>query len=277
MTSRTRDSQRAARSAQERRNASRTPAIYRGPGADFSAERPLPQQVNTRRPLPWRLFSGLLAASLVVILAVFFSADVFYVRSIAVSDLEYLSDREIFALSGIAGVHIFWVDPDEVRRNVLQSPSVADAQVSVGWGAPMVQISVQEREPAVVWEQAGIRTWVDVQGRVMRERSERDDLLRIAADTLMDGPPGGMVSRDVVTGALQIQALRPELTELRFHPDYGLGFTDPQGWQVWLGVGGDMREKLDIYAGLIADLQRRGTIPRAVYVINPDRPWISTF
>lgn len=279
MASSTRETRRAARPASERsRSSGRNPAIYRGQNASVdTGERPAPQQVNNRSNVPWRLFSGLIVASLIILLAVFFATDVFYVHSVSVGGLEYLNDREVFALSGIAGVHIFWIDPQQVRQNLLQSPSIADAQVNIGWGSPMVQLIVEEREPALVWEQAGIATWVDVNGRVMRQRADRRDLLRISADTLMDGPPGASVSTDVIAGALQLQTLLPDLHMLRYHPDFGLGFNDSRGWEVWLGIGSGMPEKLALYGDIIEDAVSRGVTPRAVYIINPDRPWISTF
>ena len=104
-----------------------------------------------------------------------------------------------------------------MRKAVLRSPTIADATVTVGWPPNMVQIIVQEREPAVVWDQAGVPTWVDIQGRVMLQREERPDLVRIVAED-SDGPlgPNVQVPLDVVTGALQLKALRPNIDVLRY-------------------------------------------------------------
>jgi cell division septal protein FtsQ len=267
------------RGAQDKKQQGRAPAIYRGPNTPPSTagDRPELQQVRTGMAMPWRLFSGLIVAGLLVVLFLFFGTDAFFVRSISVGGLNYLNDREVFALSGIAGEHVFWVDPAAVRENLLRSPTIADANVIVGWGNPMVTIEIEEREPALVWQQAGIAVWVDVNGRVMRQRGDRSDLLTISVDSLMDGPPGGGVDPSVVTGALQIQALLPQVSTLRYHPDYGLGFNDSRGWEAWFGVGGGMPEKISIYNALVNDLSRRGIAVRAIFVINPDRPWISTF
>jgi cell division septal protein FtsQ len=274
MATRTRENRRAERQA---RDTSRTPAIYRGANAPVDAgDRAPVAQVNVRRGIPWRIFSGLIVVSLIVVLVIFFSADVFYVRTIGVSGQEYLTDSEIFAIAGVEGQHIFGVDPPQVRENLLNSPTIADAQVNVGWAYPLVYINVQERQPALVWDQAGVSVWVDVQGRVMRQRTDRPDLLHVATETLMDGAPTATVDQDAVIGALQLDALLPELQTLRYHPDYGLGFNDTRGWEVWFGVGDDMTEKLAIYMGLVSDLTSRGIAPRAVYVTDPDRPYIAT-
>jgi len=251
---------------------SREPAIYRGAMTPpYDAAR---SQVVTRRSfVSWRIFSALIVASLSLVLALLFSSDAFYIHSVAVGGLHYLTESEIFALSGIADLHIFWVDPVEVRARLLQSPTIADATVNVGWGTPMVQIIVAEREPALVWEQAGIATWVDVQGRVMRQREDRPDLMRVTNDDTLADVPGGRINAAIIAGALQLHSLLPDIPALRYNVEYGLGYNDERGWQVWLGTGTDMPERILIYNAIIADFQQQGFLPTAVYVIDPDHPY----
>ncbi len=130
--------------------------------------------------------------------------------------------------------------------------------VTVGWPPNMVQIIVQEREPAVVWDQAGVQTWVDMQGRVMLQREERPDLVRIVAED-SDGPigPNVQVPLDVVTGALQLKALRPNIDMLRYDVEKGLGYQDGRGWEAWFGTGTDMPEKLLVYEAMVDNLVAR--------------------
>jgi hypothetical protein len=272
----TRSRERRARRGEAREPLnSREPAIWRGGmPADYESDRAAAPQVMSRRSLvSWRIFSGLIVASLVLVLAMFFSSDAFFVRSVAVGGLRYLTDSEIFALSGIASTHIFWVDPQEVRARILQSPTIANATVNVGWGTPMVQIIVEEREPAIVWEQAGIATWLDAQGLVMRQREDRPDLLRVTNDNSLAGVPDGRVASNIVTGALQLHDLLHDVPSLRYNEDYGLGFNDARGWEVWFGVGINMPEKILIYNAIVDDLQRDSFIPTAVYVMDPDHPY----
>jgi cell division septal protein FtsQ len=187
-----------------------------------------------------------------------------------------MTPNEVFALADIAGQHIFWINPAAVRDNLLRSPSLADAQITVGWGNPLVTVEVQERQPALIWDQAGVPVWVDVGGRVMRQRDESRELLRVVVDDISQGPAAGEVDQDVVNSALQLSALLPDVTTLRDHPTNGLGFTDPRGWEVWMGIGDDMDQKVQVYEALIGDLQDRGVQPRAIYLINPNRPWYTT-
>ncbi|MBZ0288408.1 MAG: FtsQ-type POTRA domain-containing protein, partial [Anaerolineae bacterium] len=226
---------------QRRRATGRTPGIWQG-NLESADDRPAVQHgVRGRVFVSWRLFSALIILILILVLWLFFSADLFYVHSVAVGGLQYLTKEEVFALSDIANMHIFWIDPQTVRQAILRSPTVADARVEVGWPPNMVQIIVEERQPALVWEQAGVATWIDLQGRIMQQREDRPDLLRISrVPAVGEAPaplgPNDRLDANIVNGALQLKSLYPNVTVLRYHPDKGLGFGDAGGWEAWFGT-----------------------------------------
>jgi len=265
-----------SRLRERRRGTTRAPGILRTPGTTLEAvERPVEHSAR-RGMASWRIFSALIVLTLLGVLVLFFVTPFFYIHSIAVGGLRYVSKEEVFALTNVANMHIFWVDPDEVRRNILRSPTIADATVTVGWPPNMVQVIVREREPAVVWLQSGVSTWVDVQGRVMQQRENRTDLVRIESDD-NDGPigPNVQVPLDVVAGALQLKNLRSNIDVLRYNPEKGLGYRDGRGWEAWFGTGTDMPEKLIIYETLVENLLSRQIQPLEVSVVNPDAPFYS--
>ena len=263
--------------SREGRRAGRLPAIWRGPLTTAEPPpRPAAQHGATGRMfVSWRVLSGLMVIALLTVMFVFFGADVFYIHSVAVGGLEYLTKEEVFTLSGIANLHVFWVDPAAVRESLLRSPTIADASVNVGWPPNMVQIVIQEREPALVWEQAGAATWIDLQGRVMRQREDRPELLRVSADNSQDGPlgPDVQIAGPVVNGALQMHTLFPLIPVLRYNPEKGLGFVDQKGWNAWFGTGTDMPEKILIYNAIVTNLQSRGVQPSEIDVADPDAPF----
>lgn len=265
-----------SRLRERRRGSARTPGILRGPvAASAAVERPVVQHGARRWGVSGlRAFSAIISLLLLLVLAVFFITPVFYIHSISIAGLKYMTKEEIFALTGVADMHILWVDPAEVRRNILRSPTIADAQVTLSWPPTMVQVVVQEREPALVWEQSGVNTWVDVQGRVMNQREDRPDLLVIQSD-VNDGPlsPNVVVDLDVVTGALQLKAIAPALTVLRYDPIKGLGYQDQRGWQTWFGTGTNMPERIRIYNAIVNNLISRGIQPSEINVVNPDAPF----
>lgn len=227
----------------------------------------------------WRWVSGMMVIVLSGLLLLFSTADVFYVRSIAVGGQRYLTKEEVFAFTKVANTHIFWIDPQQVRANLLLSPSIADARVWLGWPPHMVNILIEEREPAIVWEQDGQALWVDIQGRMMQQRQDNPQLIRVSAAS--DAPQGvfsddGRVDEDIVIGALQLQALLPEATLLRYDTVKGLGIADSNGWNVWFGTGRHMQEKMAIYRAITRDIQARGIQASEVNIVNPDAPFYVT-
>jgi cell division septal protein FtsQ len=221
-----------------------------------------------------RALSAVLLVILVVVLALFIQSDAFYVHRIEVGGLFHLTAEEVFGLSGVANMHVFWIDPAEVRRNILRSSSVADVEVLVNWPPHLVQIEVQERQPALVWEQAGVRTWIDVRGRVMPQRTDLEGMLRIVVEG-EDTPvgPNVVIPQDVVDGALQLKTLYPDLEALLYDPVEGLGLQEGRGWRVWFGSGTDMPAKLNVYNAIVADLTSRGVQPEYIDVGDINAPY----
>ncbi|MBE2271091.1 MAG: FtsQ-type POTRA domain-containing protein [Anaerolinea sp.] len=255
------------------RRQSRDPAIWRSP--EFgSPDRP---QVQKRGQVfvSWRLFSGLVIVVMLALLGFFFTADAFYVSSVAVGGLETMTANEVYELLHVDGLHLFWVDPAVIRADLVASPTIANATVSVGFPPNMIQITIEEREPALVWEQAGVASWIDVNGRVMRQREDRPNLLRIQTDPLVEGELIGEIDPVVVQSAIQLHDLVPTVAAFRYHPDKGLGYNDPRGWEVWFGVGLDMQQKILIYNAIVADNAAQGIVPNEINLVNTHRPFIS--
>lgn len=224
--------------------------------------------------LSGRMVSAVILFALLVVLFLFFQSDAFYVDHIEVGGMGYMSAEEIFALSETANTHLFWLDAAQIEASVLRSPNIAAADVSIGWPPHILQIEVEERQPALVWEQSGYRTWIDVQGRVMPQRSDIPGLLRIVADGEVDALSGETaIPQEVVDGALQLKALYPGIDVLVYNAIEGLGYQDGRGWRAWFGSGRDMPTKLAVYETLVADLLARGIQPEYIDVGNPDAPY----
>jgi hypothetical protein len=261
------------RSRQQRRKADRAPGIWRGPQGWLN-QREIEHGVRSGSSFNWRWISGLIVISFSLSLLIFFMMDYFYVRNIAVAGTYYLDEAEVFRYADIAETHIFWVDAADVRANIVEhSKMVADARVTVGWPPDMVRVVVEEREPALAWVQDGITAWVSLQGEILRYPRDNEsygELLHIVAD--MPGIPGeeAAIPQAAVNGALQLQTLFAGIQELRYDPVNGLGFRESEGWDVWLGVGTDMSDKLVVYDRLRAELIARGITPVEINVSHLD-------
>ncbi len=258
------------------RRRTRYAGIWRGASERTLDEIPEVEHSQPRRvPVNWRLFSGAIALCLMLVLGLFFASDAFYIRSVAVGGLKYLTKEEVFAAADIANVHIFWISPEMVRQNLMRSPSIADAEVSLSWPPNMVHIVVQEREPALVWEQGGTGFWVDVTGRMMALRADRADLIRISSDMTEENSPlrSGHISEEIVFGALELQQVMPDLRTLRYDAVKGLGMRSPDGADIWFGAGTGMAEKYAIYQAVQADLTSQNFQAWEINVVNPDAPY----
>ncbi|HLY28144.1 MAG TPA: FtsQ-type POTRA domain-containing protein [Aggregatilineales bacterium] len=247
-----------------------------------------PRGVPRRVYVSMRWFSALIVLALLVVLGVLFTQNAFFIHEISVGGTKYLTPPEIFERSGLASVHLFWVDPAQVSATLEQDPSIANASVEVGWPPNLVQIIVTEREPALIWEQAGVRVWVDVRGKVMALRQDLNSLVRVVVEhpskTVHAGPcplqgmgevlgPGSCIDPDIVAGAIQFKQLYPNVTEMVYDPARGLGFHDGRGWVLWFGDGVDIVTKMTVYNTIVANALAAGKQLIEVDVANPDSPY----
>ncbi|MDW8298120.1 MAG: FtsQ-type POTRA domain-containing protein [Anaerolineae bacterium] len=258
----------------------------------------IPRAAQTRIYLSTRWLSAFIVIILLVVLYLFLTHEAFFVQTIYVGGTRYLSGGEIFARTGLIDpenptrlTHLFWVDPAAIERRLESDPSIADATVELGWPPMMVQVTVTEREPVLVWEQASLRVWVDARGHVMQLRQDLPHLPRVIVEkpsrTLNIGAcplqgteellgPGSCIDLNTVIGVLQFKALYPNVDELVYDSVKGLGYRDGRGWMFWFGDGRDMLTKIAVYNEIVRQVyERRGRRFLEVNVSNPDAPYYS--
>lgn len=240
-----------------------------------------------RRPQIVRWVSLSMVIFIVMVGTFIFAHPMFYVSSIEIGGIRYLSAEEIFSRAGVAGLHILWVQPDEVEQNIAESTSVAAVDVAVQWPARVI-ILVREREPALVWEEDGARYWVDVNGHMMVRRGEVENLIRVInqADGIPFICPGPtcpeedesiiQIDPDLVLGAQQLKTLRANISVLYYSEPEGLGFDDERGWRAYFGTGLSMDVKLLVYERLVAELTSQGVDITYIDVSNPAAPFYGT-
>jgi cell division protein FtsQ len=171
---------------------------------------PLPRRRRTgrwarRRPLLW-LAGAVVVAALVVFL---WAGPLLSVRAVRVDGVATLPAVQVQETAGIApGTPLLRVDVDAAAARVARLPQVADVEVTRGWPSTVV-ITVVERTPLAVVEDAGRRTLVDVDG--------------VLFDTITGEPPAGVVPLEVAdpgpgdpateAGLAAVAALPPEVRE----------------------------------------------------------------
>ncbi len=212
---------------------------------------------------------------LVVGLVVFFVGRerTYYVSQVGVRGTVTLARDAVIGASGVTGAHMFWLDPAETAQRVANMPNVLTATVEIAW-PNRVEIAIKERAPVMVWDQKGRRFWVDAQGKLMHARQEIPQLLVVLSQEEDDNfQAGDSLPPEVVSGALQLRKLRPNINALFYQRSTGLSYQDGRNWRAFFGTGNDMNQKLVVYETLVEDLLARGLWPEYISVINKDKPF----
>ncbi len=231
----------------------------------------------------WRWVSFSLAVLLGAALYLAWTLPMFRVNGLQLKDNLYMSADELNAPLGLNNRPIFTVVPSEVeailRMNFPELKTVA-VQVSL---PNLVTVAVTERLPLIRWEQGGSYTWVDDEGVAFRPRGEVQGLISVVA---LGAPPPAQRSgedalaptpflpADIVQSARALTPFVPAGSLLTYDPKYGLGWTDPRGWQVYFGTkASDMDMKITVYLALADSLTQRGIAPVFIDMRYPNAPY----
>ncbi len=240
----------------------------RGRGSDGGFKLSLPP-VSLDGLMNWRTLSLGICALLIGILAWAMTDGRMYVQGINLGGASLVPQDEIYAQSGLANVHAFWINPEEAAENIKAIPGIQDATVTVQWPAT-VNVVVVERVPQVLLIDGSRSWWVDKTGARYASRGELPGLLPIVNDSKTEVTS---LPTEVIQGALQLRELRPNIEQLYFDFERGLSYQDGRGWRGYFGTGTDMAQKLAVYETLVADLQDNGLSPKVIDVTKPLSPY----
>jgi hypothetical protein len=79
---------------------------------------------------------------------------------------------------------------------------------------------------------------------------------------------------ELVAGILVMRAQAPEGTDLVYDPQYGLGWKDPRGWDIFFGLeGDDIESKLVVYKSIVEKLEANGVTPTLINLEHIHAPY----
>lgn len=261
---------------------------YEHTGAVVLNQVRLGQAPISLRRLRWR-HVGLWAIVVLIVaagaLAVWLTWDSrFYISDAEVVGTRQLASGDLFAASGLEGLHILWARPASIRARLLEEfPSLESVEVSCSLPSDCT-ISVVERQPRVLWDDQGEHWWIDEEGAVFRaqdgEGSPVDGTGEVAGRWLVRGPlprgEDGNLDGQVRVALAELWGSGADVpTEFEYGPDRGLSFTDRHGWRVIVGRGSGMDERLRALECLTAHLESHGVTPLFVDVRFPKAPYYS--
>ncbi len=241
----------------------------------------------------WRWVSGLAIVLCVWLLYTLWNGTSFIVREAEIIGNERTPAVEINRAIAMTGRSIVEAEPAAIQA-ALQAAFTEFSSIDVRIGFPAkVIVDVIERQPRIAWIQGDKTVWVDDQGIAFPSRGELGGLVQIlATGSPLTAEPGQVedIQASMIKGqaapaapflpvemvnALQLLApFVPEDTTLIYDPEYGLGWNDTRGWQVYFGQQvGDMAVKLNIYQAIVENLTQKGISPAMISVEYPDAPF----
>ena len=240
--------------------------------------------ISIARPhLGRRLPSFLVVALLAVALYSAFNLPQLRVAQAQVTGNQMLTPAEINSALEIAGEPAFLLIPAELEKRLLLAyPELVAAKVDVSL-PNIVSVQVVERRPIIRWEQGDGYTWVSDDGVAFRPHGEASGLISVIASS---APPiEGIVSPDSLAptpflAPELVQALKglaghvPPGASILYDANFGFGWNDPRGWQVYFGTTArDVELKMRVYESMVASLTQRGIQPAVINVTYPTAPY----
>jgi hypothetical protein len=239
--------------------------------------------------LGWRVLSFLLVVGFLGIIYYFWTSPNFQVQMVEVKGTLRLSSDEINRMLNIHNKPVFVLNPRELEENLgVAYPELKDVSIQIGLPAAVV-VHVSERVPLIAWIQDSVIEWIDGDGYAFPPRGEAEKLVSVQAyasptkpePVAIDDDPMGLIGEyhafmqpELVTGILVMRAQAPQGTDLVYDPQYGLGWKDPRGWDIYFGFeGDDIESKLVVYKSIVEKLEADGVSPVLINIEHIHAPY----
>lgn len=257
----------------------------------------------------WRLASATLFVLAGLGLYAIWYTPFFRVSSVTVVGGDRVTPDEVMNIAPLKGQRMLTIIPRQIATVVQNSfPVLVDVQVTTGIPAT-ITIHLKERQPVMIWQQDGETRWISADGISFEPYGEARDLVTVTAS---GNPPTGktnltLAKQDQIKSLASlilrtdaepdpanttvvepksfidpslippIQAIAKQVpvgVTLNYHPRYGLGWQDPQGWMVYFGMNpNDMPAKLNMYRTITAKLTAQGVTPKLISMENLYAPY----
>ena len=241
-----------------------------------------------------RWLSGALAILFGFLLMYMISAGTFEVSQPEIKGLQRLTPAEIENVLQLRGETIFSIEPAEIQLKLERSfPELKSIQVEVGLPAT-VTINVQERQPAILWHTADQVYWSDQEGVLFPPHGDEEVLLTIkvegslpvqAIEAILAEETDEMNIQNIAARPQKIDSAAlfaaqkmashvPEGTTLTYNHENGLGWIDPNGCKVYVGMNAsNLDEKLAVYQTILQKAQQKGLQPAVISVAQVNAPF----
>jgi cell division septal protein FtsQ len=242
---------------------------------------------STRQPSPARAFSmpsrevvfGFLrVAALLVTVAGVTVGLVYLLRwplltvgpySTLIGGARRIDTAALYQQSGIDGRSILVLRSDDIEARLLTTPGVATADVHLRLPNQVI-IDVVEHSPLVAWRGITNTVWLSADGAEVPQAGALPPLQLVDRSSVRLATNPALRAL-ILEHLVALRELNLEISELYYGDTEGLYYRTAQGWDVWLGESGAMREKVMLAAATGRDVERSGTRPQVIDVRHSDR------
>jgi cell division septal protein FtsQ len=214
-----------------------------------------------------KLLAGVLLAFLAWLFYSLFSSPSFYVSQVEVHGNTLTSVSEIYLATELEGMNVFWVNPELVKERIEALPYVKRAEVQVALPSQVI-VTVEERLPQLVWRSRGNNKiwWIDTEGVVLEPRGILEGAVVVNDENT---PPlalgaGQRLAPSILASIRALHALLPDLREMTYETNWGIGFRTGEGWPVYLGDEHQMALKLAILKALRRQMIEQKATPHYI-------------
>ena len=252
----------------------------------------------------WRLLSGFLVMLFGAMIVLSTTMPQLQISTPVVNGVQRIPTADIAAVINMQGTPIYMFDPELAKNQLLHAfPDLKSVEVEIDLPAAII-INAEERQPIAIWKEAEDDiNWIDDEGVVFQGRGLVEGLLTIQSDTIpWANQPGeipgvtkdpaeetkpvdpidalrvppipGHIQKDVLEAAIRLKDMLPANTNLAYNSQNGLGWTAPEGWNVYVGASlTNLDEKLAIYQRIMEQVQQQGLQPSMINVEYPHAPF----
>jgi hypothetical protein len=237
----------------------------------------------------WRVVSFSLVVGLVWMLNFLLTSPMFQVHSVELNGAWRLSVDEIARSLNLYDKPIFVLDPQLLEEELAVAFSEL-SEISVQIGLPaQVLINVNERVPMISWIYDSDSIWIDGNGYVFEPRGDVEKLVVVLAnsppptssvviaedislETNLDDQ--GVISPEFIEAIFTLKSKAPEGIDLIYDAHHGLGWKDPQGWDVFFGLRVEnIQIKLHVYESIVSRLLSEDLKPALIDVEHVHAPY----
>src|SRR5512133_1717604 len=216
----------------------------------------------------WRLASGLIAILMLVGIFSMWAAPYFLVCSVDVQGVQRLTPEDINAVLKLEDLSVVELDAQAIQQQLTHNfPELLNVQLEIGL-PNLVTVKATERQPVIAVQKGDNVTWVDASGMLFPARGDAGPLVTIhtedelplavtpaapdaeatqeasTSSAILDSKSGAggipetsprTVDSALLAAAQELSQKLPPESQIVYSSADGVGWKDPQGWQVYIG------------------------------------------